>query len=162
MIVRSAGTLGYSPVCEAFSGMVDARATGQACRNSPPAPVSAPRHVSHEPKQPVYPQRVLKVLSAQVVLPLAESEPEKRAELLPVGVDCAVIRTPGNALENQEAVSGFNQAFSAAFAAWVPVSSVIVFSCTWGAAHTRSHRIRFSAAAWNFAPTAPGPFRRRI
>jgi hypothetical protein len=46
---------------------------------SPPAvSVSAPWPVRHKTNQPVYPQRLLKVLSVQVVLPLAETEPEKR------------------------------------------------------------------------------------
>jgi hypothetical protein len=56
----------------------------------------------------VYPKCVLKVLSAQVVLPLAETEPEKRTELFLVEVNCGGIRPAGNALENQETVSGFH------------------------------------------------------
>jgi hypothetical protein len=65
----------------------------------------------------VYPQCVLKVLSVQVVLPLAETGPEKRTESFPVDVNCASIRPAVNALQNKEAVSGFDQAFGASFAA---------------------------------------------
>lgn len=45
-----------------------------------------------------------------------QTQPEKRAELFPVEVNCAGIPPAGNALQNQEAISGFHQAFGASFA----------------------------------------------
>jgi hypothetical protein len=86
--------------------------------------------VPDETNQLVYPQCFLKVLTAQVVLPLAETEPEKRTERFPVDVNCASIRPAWNALENQEAVSGFHQAFGVWFAALEERSKYLPAICT--------------------------------
>jgi hypothetical protein len=95
------------------------------------APVFVPGPIGYEANQPVDTQRVLKVLSAKVVLPFTETEPEERTEAFPVDVDCASVLSAGDALENQEAVFVFYQALRARFTALQECPKHLPAICTW-------------------------------